>query len=148
MRERIAGKTGRTARLVAVGASAAVAGCLLAVAVAAHTTHYASSLDLHAYTSGAMDNYVYGTVSSPNSDCVAERKVHVYRKTPGADAKLGADVSNGPVSGVGPYTVTDPSGDLPEGSYYSETRRRDLKPGPHHAHVCRGATSDALAVGP
>ena len=127
---------------------AALGGGVLAVAVAAHTTHYSSSLEIHAGTVGTMDNYVYGVVRSPNEHCVGERKVRVYRKVQGTDKKLGADTSQHVSSGVGPYTVTAPSGDLHPGAYYSQTDKRDLRRGPRHAHICRGATSDDLDVGP
>jgi hypothetical protein len=134
-------------RLVAAGVLAALAGGVLAVAVAAHTTHYGSSLAINAFTSGTMDNYFYGVVNSPSSRCVVGRKVSVYRRQPGRDEKLGSDVSQ-QASTVGPYTVTSPSGDLIPGSYYSQTRKRDLKPGRRHAHICRAATSSPLDVGP
>lgn len=116
--------------------------------VAAHTSHSASALTINAFTIGTADNYVYGAVSSPNSRCVAGRKVRVFRKTQGSDSLLGADVSLQSPSGTGPYTVTAPTGDLPEGRYYSEMRKRDLRPGNRHTHRCSGATSDRLSVGP
>jgi hypothetical protein len=135
-------------RRLAIGAClAALGGALLAVAVAAHTVRYPSSIELHAFTVGSSNNYVYGAISSPNSNCVGGRKVRVYRKTQGSDAKLGADVSQ-EASGVGPYTVTAPSGDLHPGRYYSQVHKRDLRPGPRHAHICKGARSDGLDVGP
>jgi hypothetical protein len=126
---------------------AALGGALLAVTVAAHTVHYPSSIELHAFTSSTTNNYVYGAISSPNSHCVGGRKVRVYRKTQGSDAKLGADISQ-ENSGVGPYTVTAPGGDLHPGRYYSEVRKRDLRPGRHHSHICNGARSSGLDVGP
>ena len=106
-----------------------------------------SSIALNAYTTGSSNNYVWGAISSPNSHCVGGRKVRVYRKAHGSDAKLGADISQ-ENSGVGPYTVTAPSGDLKPGRYYSEVRKRDLKPGPHHSHICNGARSSGVDVGP
>jgi len=126
---------------------AALGGALLAVAVAAHTVHYSSSIALNVYTTGSTNNYVWGAISSPNSHCVGARKVRVYRKTHGSDAKLGSDISQ-EGSAVGPYTVTAPSGDLHPGSYYAEVRKRDLRPGRRHAHICKGARSSEEPVGP
>jgi hypothetical protein len=134
-------------RLVIGAALAALGGSILAVAVAAHTDHYSSSVGINAFTSGSSNNYVYGAVSSPNSHCVGDRKVRVYRKTKGSDAKFGADISQ-ENAGVGPYTVTAPSGDMHPGTYYSEVRKRDLRPGPRHSHICNPARSDGLPVGP
>jgi hypothetical protein len=150
MRERIAGvKRGVASwRVIAAGGVAALAGCLLAVAVAAHTTRYASSVQLHAFTNETTNNYFYGVVSSPNSRCAGDRKVRIYRKAEGADPKFGSDVSQQAPSGDGPYTVTAPTGDIPTGSYYSQAAKRDLRPGPRHAHICKGARSSDLDVGP
>ncbi|MEO8092257.1 MAG: hypothetical protein ABI726_06075 [bacterium] len=135
-------------RVIAVGALAALAGCLLAVGVAAHTTHSSSALQLNVYTSGSVSNYVWGVVSSPNPRCVAGRRVRVYRKAPGPDPEFGSDISLESPSGNGPYTVTAPTGDLPEGLYYSQLRKRDLRPGRRHAHICKGARSNEQVVGP
>lgn len=129
------------------GGVAALAGALLAIGAAAHTTHYPSSLSLSAFTSGATNNYVYGALSSPNSHCVGGRRVRVFRKAQGADPMLGSDVAQ-EASGVEPYTVTAPTGNLHPGRYYSQTKKRDLKPGPRHAHICKGAQSSNLDVGP
>ena len=126
---------------------ALAAGGLLAVGVAAHTTHYPSSVEINAQTNINTGDYVYGVVTSPNSHCAAHRRVGVFRRRPGHDAKLGSDVSQHSPNG-GPYTVTAPTGDLPPGPYYAHAKKRDLRPGPRHAHICRGATSDDLVVGP
>ena len=142
--ESIASKRFASAAAVALGA-----GALLAVGVAAHTSSHDSALSLNAYTTGVSNNYFWGAVTSPSSKCVGGRRVFVFRRQPGDDAKLGSDVSLGPPAGAGSYTVTAPAkGDLQQGTYYSEVRRYDRKPGPRHDHICRGAKSEPVPVGP
>ena len=127
---------------------APVAGGLLAVGVAAHTTRHDSSLSLNAFTSGSQNNYFYGAVTSASSKCV-ERKVRVFRKEVGADEKYDSERSIVSGSGNGTYTVTAPNkGDLPQGTYYAQIKKRDLKPGNRHDHICRGAKSSEQSVGP
>jgi hypothetical protein len=138
-----------TRRVIVVGVVALGAGALLAVGVAAHTARHDSSLNLNAFTSGAMNNYFYGAVTSSSSKCVAGRRVRVYRKRPGENSEFGSHVSLEAGSGVGPYTVTAPEeGDIPVGSYYSQVRKRHLRRGARHDHICRGARSADLEVGP
>lgn len=133
--------------MIAAGVLAAVAGGLVAVALA-HTTSFKSSLSINAYTVGGSNEYVWGVVTSESEKCAAGWKVRVFRKRHGDDAKLGAVPSNGPESGLGGYTVTAPTGNLKSGLYYSQVRKRDLKPGPAHDHICKGSESADVDVGP
>ena len=136
-------------RALIAGIGAALAGGLLAVVVAAHTTSYESNVNMNAYTSGAANNYFWGAVTSPKPACAPDRKVRVFRKRSGDDSKFGSDTSlEGPSPGSGPYTVTAPTGDTPEGKYYAKIKARDLRPGGAHAHICEGAKSPTVAVGP
>jgi len=136
-------------RMVAATVIAAVAGGVLAVAVAAHTTRDESNVNLNAFTSGVDNNYVYGAVTSPKPACAPDRKVRVFRKRPGDDKLLASRRSiDGGVPGSATYTVNAETGDLPQGVYYAQIRRRDLKPGDNHKHLCTGARSNELPVGP
>lgn len=136
-------------RALIAGVGAALAGGLLAVVVSAHTTSYESNVNINAFTSGVVGNYFYGAVTSPKPACAPKRKVRVLRKKPGDDSRFGSDTSlEGPSPGSGPYTVTAPTGDIPEGDYYAKVKPRDLAGGKAHTHLCKGAESSALAVGP
>jgi hypothetical protein len=136
-----------TRRTILAGLVAALAGSLVAVALA-HTTTFKSSLSINAYTSGGSNEYVWGVVTSESPKCAAGWKVRVFRRRHGDDAKLGAVPSNDAASGLGGYTVTAPTGNLPQGPYYSQVRKRDLRPGPAHDHICKGSESPEVDVGP
>ena len=136
-------------RAVIAGIGAALAGGLLAVAVSAHTTHYESAVNINAGTSGTTHNYFYGAVTSPKAKCAPDRKVRVFKRRLGDDLKFGSDTSHeGASPGAGPYTVEAPTGDIPEGDYYSTIKSRDLAPSGAHDHICKGDKSSTLDVGP
>jgi hypothetical protein len=137
----------RRRKTALAGLVATVAGGLLAVGVAAHTSHTSASLAINAYTLGTTNNYIWGVVSSSKQRCAVERKVRVFRIRSGDDKLLGADVSQEGSTG-GPYTVTAPTGDLKEGRYYSKVKRFDLAAGRRHTHLCDGAASERVKVGP
>ena len=134
-------------RVLVAGAVAAIVGGALAVGVAAHTSQTASELRINAFTSGGTDEYAYGAITSASGRCLGGRKVRVFEKRPGTDTLLGADISQR-ASGVGPYTVTAPTGNIPQGRYYAQVKRVDTSPRGAHAHICKGARSGGLNVGP
>ena len=104
-------------RVIAACAIAAVAGGLLAVGVAAHTTRDESNVNLNAFTTGVDNNYFYGAVTSPNIKCAPDRRVRVFRKRPGDDRLFATRRSiDGGVPGSAAYTVTAETGDLPRAS--------------------------------
>jgi hypothetical protein len=132
-------------RTLAVCALALLAGAVAAVGVAAHTTRTDSDISLNGFTSGGADEYFYGDIASSNPDCEPARKVRIFRKRPGDDRLYDATRSLQP---AGSFTVTAETGNLPQGDYYSHIRKRDLKPGKRHKHLCKGAKSAELDVGP
>jgi hypothetical protein len=130
-------------RAILAGAAALLAGGALATAVAAHTSHSASSVVI-----SAGSEYFYGSVSSPNQGCLPHRRVHVFRKRPGDDKLFGVELSLEGTN-LGSYTVTRAAVPLRDGRYYSRIKKRDLRPNSaRHDHICRGATSDTTTVGP
>ena len=136
-------------RALSAGVSAALAGGALAVVVSAHTTHYESNVNIGGFTSGNVGNYLSGGVTSPNDKCAPDRKVTVFREAGSDDVKFGSDVSEvGTTPGVGDYLVNAPSGDIPSGDYYSRVKKRDLRKGRAHDHICDRAKSSPLDVGP
>ena len=74
----------------------------------------------------------------------------MFQQQSGADLKFDSSTSiEGGSPTSGPYTVTAPNkGDLPPGNYYSKIKKRDLKPGPAHSHICQDAKSPTVDVGP
>jgi hypothetical protein len=131
-----------TVRTVLLGAVALAAGGLLAVGVAAHTSHTPSSLTINA---GA--GYFYGNVTSPKEKCRPHRRVRVFRKRPGNDKLYGAEKSLGGMN-LGSYTVEEST--APDvGTYYAEIKKRDLRAGSdRHDHICGRATSNTVVVEP
>jgi hypothetical protein len=132
-------------RTIAACALAAAVGAVFAVAVVAHTSRTDSDISLFGFTSGGADEYFYGDIASAKGACEPNRKVRIFRKRPGDDALYDATRSLEP---AGSYTVTAATGNLPQGDYYSHIRKRDLKPGKRHEHLCKGAKSAELDVGP
>ena len=137
------GIVGKRGALVA--ALAAIAGGVLAVGVAAHTSRDPSSISI---TVPPSESYLYGVVSSPNADCPPHRKIRVFRTRPGDDKLFRRTHSLGPAHGFGQYTVSVETGTLRSGIYYSKVKESDLKPGDRHAHICKGDRSDEVGVGP
>ena len=137
-------------RALIAGTAAALAGALLAVAVSAHTTHYESSVNINAFTNGSVGNYFYGAITSSKPACAPKRKVIIFEGAGGPDdTKFGSETSiDSGTPGVGSYTITAPSGDIPSGDYYSKAKRRDLRKGRAHDHVCDRAKSSMLEVFP
>ena len=132
--------------LVAAGVLATAVGALLAVGVAAHTTGHNSSVRATIHTVGNFD-HVYGLVTSGVNRCEPGRRVRLYMRQPGADARIGSDVSQQAALG-GPYTVTAQTGEFAQGTYYAKLKKRDLRPGNRHRHLCKGDRSPDLLAGP
>jgi len=130
-------------RLLIAGALAAVLGGVLAVTVAAHTDRYPSDIDI---TAGISSSYVYGGLDSPRASCEPDRKVKLYRKKPGSDRLIDStkSIAN---SGGATWTIEFSSAP-PAGNYYSKARKRDLAPGDGHSHICQGAASNLVPLGP
>jgi hypothetical protein len=138
-RRRFAMRAISTWRVVLAGGLAAIAGGALAVGVAAHTTHSPSDVAIN-----AGSDYFYGTVSSPEADCLPGRRVRVFRKRHGDDKLFGAERS---LETTGSYTVTESDVNLRGGPYYARIKKRDLRPqSQKHDHICGAATSNTTTV--
>ena len=114
----------RLAALIAAGtlvlSSAGVA--------AAQSTTFKTSLTIN-FNKGS-DSFS-GSVKSPKSACMRQRKVSVYRKRSGSDQKIGADSS----SASGRWRVKV-GGRARRGDYYAKTKRAMLSSG-----TCQAARS-------
>ena len=114
----------RLAALIAAGtlvlSSAGVA--------AAQSTTFKTSLTIN-FNKGS-DSFS-GSVKSPKSACIRQRKVSVYRKRSGSDQKIGADSS----SSSGRWRVKV-GGNARRGDYYAKTKRAMLSSG-----TCQAARS-------
>jgi hypothetical protein len=136
-----------TGKTIAACALAVLVGGVLAVGVAAHTTRHDSDLNLNAFTSGGVNEYFYGSLSSPHEPCEPDRRIRIFRKRPGDDKLYVATRSLEPPNS-GSYTVDDTTGNIPQGVYYSHVKSSELKRSRRHTHVCKGARSTELDVGP
>jgi hypothetical protein len=134
-----------TRRGIVIGALAALAGGLLGATVAAHTTSSPADVSLGGYTSGGVSEALSGTITTVKPACYEGRKVFVYRKKSGDDLKFGADRAQ---ETTAEYTVTAPTGNVPQGTYYSRIRKFDLAHSAAHEHVCEGDRSQNFDAGP
>lgn len=112
----------------------------LAPPAAAHDTSYATSSSFGLTSSGG--EAALGTVSSPQADCVSNRKVKLFQARPGRDRLVGVDRRTGVPSGSGEGYWVIPT-DLRDGRrYYAVVVRKDVGSGSHD-HVCRAHRSIA-----
>ncbi len=109
--------------------------------VAAHTSHSPSSLTIN-----AGGDYFYGSSARRTRKCRSDRRVRVFRKRPGGDKLFGAEQSLGGMN-LGSYTVEESTVGFRGGVYYSQIKRRDLRPqSEQHDHICGAASSNTMTV--
>jgi hypothetical protein len=132
-----------------LAALAAIAGGLLAVGVAAHSDRYPTEMSATIQTANTITDHIRGRLLSSRTACAPDRKVRVFRKRPGDDQQIASDFSGTFTETIGsPYTVAVPGGDFSPGVYYAHAKRRDLRPGARHDHVCKGKRSQDFSVTP
>jgi hypothetical protein len=82
----------------------------------------------------------HGRVSSERPSCERNRRVVVFRDTPGQDVRIGSDRTND----NGFWALAD---NTAVGDFYAKVVRRERTPG-GHTHVCRAAVSPTITVEP
>jgi hypothetical protein len=113
---------------LAILVTAAIAS--LALAASASAIPSSVTIDTVFKGTGGFD----GEVSSPNANCVDDRKVVVFRKRPGDDRKLGGDRTDD----MGDWFVAT---QLRDGRYYARVKPKEIG-----NRTCRGARSATLAL--
>jgi hypothetical protein len=118
---------------------AAVLGLLTvgAGSAAAHTVRADSEVTIR--YNDARERF-QGRVSSERPRCERNRRVVVFRDTPGQDVRIGSDRTND----NGFYAVADNNA---VGDFYAKVVRRERTP-EGHTHVCRAAVSPTITVEP
>ncbi len=77
-----------------------------------------------AYVTGAgLDDYFTGELSSPRASCEVGRKVTVYRKKPGRDARIGSDRSFEGKGDTVAWIVVEE--EAATGYYYAKAKKTD-----------------------
>lgn len=119
----------------------AVIGLALVPAAGAHRTGYATGTSF-GYAEGAPQGWLgLINLSGGNPACRPGRKVTVFKRRPGPDARVGTDISGRPAhDGDGFWQVETR---LRAGRYYARVKPRNIGPDGHR-HICRGTTTSTL----
>lgn len=140
-----------TRKTIVVAASTVLAPLTLGAGVAsAHdvridtrlTAHFSNRQDAPSPRGIIFErtDYFSGRLISQKPRCEQDRRVRVFRKVPGDDIRMGADISD--EEGRWRVEFEDP----PNDTYYAKTGRKVLKNSPAHLHICKRARSQDMIV--
>jgi hypothetical protein len=125
-------------RALTVGTIAGLAVFASSSVAAAHTVKFVTEVDIEGYRE--TNKVVVGSVGSPFSEpCGNRRLITLWRRTAGADARLGSTRSRG-----GRWQIAGIAG---SGILYVTAKKRKMSVFGGHTHVCRPAVSADFVVG-
>jgi hypothetical protein len=109
-------------RISTVGMVALAALVVLGLASEAHAAKAKTSLEIIDIAYGDDETFYEGEVSSPKRSCERQRKVSVYRKTPGKDLRMGSGRSGSPSMDGGRIWAFSRDAYALNGTFYAKSK--------------------------